>query len=134
MTTLLEPSANHNGRQPTTKAQLVVIGNGMAGLRAVEEILACNGGQLFDITVFGDEPYGNYNRILLSNVLAGADDTSEIYLNPIDWYTDNDVDLRAGVRVVRIDRFARVVQANDGTAMRYDRLIIATGSRSFFPP
>ena len=84
--------------------------------------------------MFGDEPYGNYNRILLSNVLAGADDTDEIYLNPIDWYTDNDVDLRAGVRVVRIDRFARIVHANDGTSMRYDRLIIATGSRSFFPP
>ncbi|MDT5049373.1 MAG: nitrite reductase large subunit [Mycobacterium sp.] len=134
MTTLLQTSpTDHNG-QPTTKAQLVVIGNGMAGVRAVEEILSRNGREVFDITVFGDEPYGNYNRILLSNVLAGADDTAEIYLNPIDWYTDNDVDLRAGVRVVRIDRFARIVQANDGTAMRYDRLIIATGSRSFFPP
>jgi nitrite reductase (NADH) large subunit len=134
MTSLQETSpTDHNG-QPTTKAQLVVIGNGMAGVRAVEEILSRNGRELFDITVFGDEPYGNYNRILLSNVLAGSDDTAEIYLNPIDWYTDNDVDLRAGVRVVRVDRFARVVQANDGTAMRYDRLIIATGSRSFFPP
>jgi nitrite reductase (NADH) large subunit len=134
MTTLREPSANHNGRQLTTKARLVVIGNGMAGVRAVEEILTRNGRDLFDITVFGDEPYGNYNRILLSNVLAGADDTDEIYLNPIDWYTDNDIDLRAGVRVVRVDRFARILQANDGTSMRYDRLIIATGSRSFFPP
>jgi nitrite reductase (NADH) large subunit len=134
MTTLLETSPTDGSSQPTTKAQLVVIGNGMAGVRAVEEILSRNGADLFDITVFGDEPYGNYNRILLSNVLAGSDDTAEIYLNPIDWYTDNDVDLRAGVRVVRVDRFARVVQANDGTAMRYDRLIIATGSRSFFPP
>jgi nitrite reductase (NADH) large subunit len=134
MTTLLQTSPTDHNEQPTTKAQLVVIGNGMAGVRAVEEILSRNGRELFDITVFGDEPYGNYNRILLSNVLAGADDTAEIYLNPIDWYTDNDVDLRAGVRVVRIDRFARIVQANDGTAMRYDRLIIATGSRSFFPP
>ena len=134
MTTLRETSAAHNGRRPTTKAQLVVIGNGMAGVRAVEEILSRGGGDLFDIIVFGDEPYGNYNRILLSNVLAGADDTDEIFLNPIDWYTDNDIDLRAGVRVVRVDRFARIVQANDGTSMRYDRLIIATGSRSFFPP
>src|ERR1700742_5087105 len=133
MTEVLQPSAPSNGR-PTMKARLVVIGNGMAGVRAVEEILTRNGRDLLDITVFGDEPYGNYNRILLSNVLAGADDTEEIYLNPIDWYTDNDIDLRAGVRVVRIARFARIVQANDGTSMRYDQLIIATGSRTFFPP
>ncbi|KUI40197.1 nitrite reductase large subunit NirB [Mycobacterium sp. GA-2829] len=113
---------------------LVVIGNGMAGVRAIEEVLARGGAELFDITVFGDEPYGNYNRILLSNVLAGSDDTSEIYLNPVDWYTDNGIDLRAGVRVVRIDRYARLVQADDGTMLRYDELIIATGSRSFFPP
>ena len=119
---------------PATKLKLVVIGNGMAGARTLEEILGRGGGDRFDVTVFGDEPYGNYNRILLSNVLAGKDDTSEIYLNPLDWYSDNDIDLRAGVRVVRIDRFARVVHADDGTSMRYDRLLIATGSRSFFPP
>jgi nitrite reductase (NADH) large subunit len=119
---------------PTDKAKLVVIGNGMAGARALEEILRRGGGDLFDVTVFGDEPYGNYNRILLSNVLAGIEDTAEIYLNPLDWYTENDIDLRAGVRVVRVDRFARVVHADDGTAMHYDRLVIATGSRSFFPP
>ncbi|WP_019928505.1 nitrite reductase large subunit NirB [Nocardia sp. BMG111209] len=116
------------------KPRLVVIGNGMAGARAVEEILARGGAEQFTITVFGDEPYGNYNRILLSNVLAGSDDTSEIYLNPLDWYADNGIDLRAGVRAVRLDRFARIVHADDGTALRYDRLIIATGSRSFFPP
>jgi len=132
--TLLETSSIDGGTQPIAKLRLIVVGNGMAGVRAIEEILSRSGGQLFDITVFGDEPYGNYNRILLSNVLAGTDDTAEIYLNPKDWYTDNDVDLRAGVRVVRIDRFARVVHADDGTSMRYDRLIIATGSRSFFPP
>ncbi|BBZ08183.1 nitrite reductase [NAD(P)H] [Mycolicibacterium doricum] len=113
---------------------LVVVGNGMAGVRAIEEILARGGGDLFQITVFGDEPYGNYNRILLSNVLAGSDDSSEIYLNPMDWYTDNRIDLRAGVRVVKIDRFARLVHADDGTVLHYDHLILATGSRSFFPP
>src|SRR3984893_17811681 len=112
MTTLLQTSPTDHNEQPTTKAQLVVIGNGMAGVRAVEEILNRNGSNLFDITVFGDEPYGKTIRGLLSNVLAGADDTDEIYLNPIDWYADNDVDLRAGVRVVRIDRFARIVQGN----------------------
>ncbi|MDP9094922.1 MAG: nitrite reductase large subunit NirB [Actinomycetota bacterium] len=118
----------------TAKARLIVIGNGMAGARTLEEILRRGGGEQFEVTVFGDEPYGNYNRILLSNVLAGIENTAEIYLNPIDWYTDNNVDLRAGVRVVRIDRYARVVHTDDGTAMHYDRLIIATGSRSFFPP
>jgi nitrite reductase (NADH) large subunit len=117
--------------------RLVVVGNGMAGVRAIEEILARGGGELFDITVFGDEPYGNYNRILLSNVLAGSqviNDQEGIYLNALDWYRDNDIDLRAGVRVVRIDRYARLVQADDGTVTRYDNLIVATGSRSFFPP
>jgi len=112
-------------------AKLVVVGNGMAGARALEEILRRGGGERFDITVFGDEPYGNYNRILLSNVLAGIEDTSEIYLNPVGWYAENSIDLRAGVRVVRIDRFTRLVQADDGTSMHYDRLVIATGSRSF---
>ena len=130
--TLLDESPTFT-RTPTAKAKLVVIGNGMAGARAVEEIVRRGGGDLFDVTIFGAEPYGNYNRILLSNVLAGIEDTAEIYLNPIHWYAENNIDLRAGVRVVRIDRFARVVQAADGTSMHYDRLLIATGSRSFFP-
>src|SRR6478752_4217300 len=124
-----------NGHAPSTaKARLVVVGNGMAGIRAIEDVLARGGGEKFDITVFGDEPYGNYNRILLSNVLAGSDDPAEIYLNALDWYADNHIDLRAGVRVVRIDAFAHIVHADDGTSMRYDKLILATGSRSFFPP
>src|SRR6478735_420655 len=117
----------------TAKARLVVVGNGMAGIRAIEDVLARGGGEKFDITVFGDEPYGNYNRILLSNVLAGNDDPAEIYLNALDWYTEHSIDLRAGVRVVRVDTFAHVVHADDGTRMGYDKLILATGSRSFFP-
>ena len=91
--------------------RLVVVGNGMAGVRAIEEILARGGGEKFDITVFGDEPYGNYNRILLSNVLAGKDDPREIYLNALDWYTDNGIDLRAGVRVVRLDTYVENLPA-----------------------
>ncbi|TQM37016.1 nitrite reductase large subunit NirB [Pseudonocardia cypriaca] len=117
-----------DGRQ-----HLVVIGNGMAGARAVEEILERGGAERFRITMFGDEPYGNYNRIMLSHVLAG-EDAEEIYLNPLGWYADNDITLYAGVRVVRIDRFSRKVFANDGTILGYDKLIIATGSRTFFPP
>ncbi len=112
---------------------LVVIGNGMAGARAVEEILARGGGGQFRITMFGDEPYGNYNRIMLSHVLAG-EESDEIYLNPLEWYAENDITLHAGVRVVRVDRFARKVFADDGTVLSYDKLIIATGSRTFFPP
>ena len=113
--------------------ELVVVGNGMAGARVVEEILARGGGERFRITVFGDEPYGNYNRIMLSHVLAG-DGADEIYLNPLDWYAENDVTLHAGVRVVRVDRFADKVFGNDGTVLGYDKLIIATGSRPFIPP
>ena len=132
MTTLAQPETN--GRPSTALAKLVVVGNGMAGARAVEEILARGGNERFAITVFGDEPYGNYNRILLSNVLAGSDDAGEIYLNPLDWYAQNNIELRAGVRVVRVDPFAHLVYADDGTTVRYDKLILATGSRSFFPP
>ncbi|MGH3567763.1 MAG: nitrite reductase large subunit NirB [Pseudonocardia sp.] len=115
------------------REDLIVIGNGMAGARVVEEILARGGAQRFRITMFGDEPYGNYNRIMLSHVLAG-DGADEIYLNPVEWYAENDVTLHAGVRVVRIDRFARKVFADDGAVLAYDKLIIATGSRTFFPP
>ncbi|MGE2730438.1 nitrite reductase large subunit NirB [Mycolicibacterium vaccae] len=118
--------------------RLVVVGNGMAGIRALEEVLARQErgttAEPFDITVFGDEPYGNYNRILLSNVLAGVEDPSVIYLNAMDWYADHGIDLRAGVRVVRLDTFAHLVHADDGTTLHYDKLILATGSRSFFPP
>lgn len=132
--TTLQLAADRNGESPTGRSTLVVVGNGMAGARAIEEILSRRGGERFEVTVFGDEPYGNYNRILLSNVLAGADDTSEIFLNPVDWYADNHINLRAGVRVVRIDRFAHLVYADDGTVVKYDKLVLATGSRSFFPP
>ena len=117
-----------------TRQRLVVIGNGMAGARTVEEILARGGGELFDITVFGDEPYGNYNRILLSGVLSGQSETSDIFINPLDWYTDNDIELRAGARVTHVDRAAHMVYADDGTCAPYDKLIVATGSRPFVPP
>ncbi|MGH3771608.1 MAG: nitrite reductase large subunit NirB [Pseudonocardiaceae bacterium] len=121
--------------EPAPRRELVVIGNGMAGARVVEEILARKGGEQFRITMFGEEPYGNYNRIMLSSVLAdGGSDPEEIFLNPLSWYGENGITLRAGVRVVRIDRFARVVFADDGSIVRYDKLIIATGSRTFFPP
>ena len=114
------------------RTRLVVIGNGMAGARTVEEILARGGD--FDITMFGDEPYGNYNRIMLSNVLAGVEDESGIFLNDLSWYADNGITLHTGTRIERIDRFAKRVYAEDGTETPYDKLIIATGSRAFVPP
>jgi nitrite reductase (NADH) large subunit len=114
------------------RQRLVVIGNGMAGARTVEEILARGGD--FDITMFGDEPYGNYNRIMLSNVLAGVEDESGIFLNDLSWYADNGITLHAGVRIERIDRFAKMVYATDGTSTGYDKLIIATGSSAWVPP
>ena len=119
---------------PPTLRKLVVIGNGMAGARTVEEILARDGAQQFAITMFGDEPYGNYNRIMLSHVLAGEEEDDAIFLNSLSWYDENGITLNAGVRVTRIDRFAKVVFADDGTVTPYDELIIATGSRSFLPP
>ena len=107
----------------------MVIGNGMAGARTVEEILARGGAEQFAITMFGDEPYGNYNRIMLSHVLSGEETDDDIFLNTLDWYDENDITLHAGVRVTRIDRFAKVVFADDGSVTPYDQLIIATGSR-----
>src|SRR4051794_32765482 len=107
------------------KRKLVVIGNGMAGARAVEEVLARGGAGMFDITMFGDEPYGNYNRILLSNILSAIQDSSEIFLNPLDWYAENGITLHAGSPVTEIDRYAKLVQAADGTRAPYDVLLIA---------
>ena len=118
----------------SAKKKLIVVGNGMAGARTVEEILACGGGAQFEITVFGEEPYGNYNRILLSNVLNGSQDSSEIFLNGLSWYKDNSIDLRAGVRADVIARPHKAVHCDDGNWYPYDKLIIATGSRPSIPP
>lgn len=117
-----------------TKQKLVVVGNGMAGARAVEEVLARGGAAMFDIVMFGAEPYGNYNRILLSNILSGQQDASEIFMNPLDWYADNGITLHAGETVTAIDRAARIVTSDTGTREPYDVLLIATGSRAFIPP
>lgn len=134
MTTAVTGYVRESEPDREVRRKLVVIGNGMAGARTVEEILARGGGEQFDITVFGDEPYGNYNRILLSGVLSGQSDTTDIFINPLDWYADNDVELRAGARVTHVDRDAHLVFADDGTCASYDKLIVATGSRPFVPP
>ncbi len=113
------------------KQRLVVIGNGMAGMRTVEELLAAAPDQ-YDITVFGAEPYGNYNRIMLSAVLAGDKTIEDIVINDRQWYLDHGITLHAGAdkAVVGINRKARSVTAKDGTVAAYDRLLIATGSQA----
>ena len=115
------------------KMKLVMIGNGMAGVRTLEE-LRKYAPDLYDITVFGAEPHGNYNRILLSPVLSGEMTLPEIMLNDLDWYRDNEITLHAGKKVTNIDRVHRVVVAEDGTEAEYDRLLIATGSSPFILP
>ena len=120
-------------RREGGRPKLVVVGNGMAGMRTVEELLKL-APDLYDITVFGAEPHPNYNRILLSPVLAGEMTVADIVLNPLQWYADNNIGLHTGKPVVRIDRTARKVVAEDGTEEEYDRLLLATGSVPFVPP
>jgi len=113
--------------------RLVVVGNGMAGMRVVEDLLqiAPTG---YQITVFGAEPHPNYNRILLSPVLAGEKRIDEIILNPLEWYRDKGVTLHTNDPVVAIDRIRRVVRSRSGVIVPYDRLLIATGSNPVILP
>ncbi len=122
---------------PHPKMKLVLIGNGMAGVRTLEELLKI-APDLYDITVFGSEPHPNYNRILLSPVLAGEQTLDEIVLNDWSWYSDNQIDLHTGWTVTEVDRVQRQVHARNaqGEVMTaaYDRLVIATGSNPFILP
>jgi len=124
-----EPFESSGGARP----KLVVVGNGMAGMRTVEHLLEL-APDLYDITVFGAEPHPNYNRILLSPVLAGEQTVADIILNDRDWYAANGIRLHLGKKVARIDRVRRVVEAEDGTTEPYDRLLLATGSSPVMLP
>src|SRR5579884_855465 len=118
----------------THKQRLVVIGNGMAGARFIEDVIARQGNERFDIVVFGDEPYGNYNRILLSGVLAGTHNAQDIFMNPLAWYKENNVTLHCGSPVTRIDTVEKMVYAEkNAIAEPYDKLVIATGSTPAIP-
>ena len=110
-----------------------MVGNGMAGVRTLEELIKV-APDLYDISVFGAEPHPNYNRILLSPVLAGEQTLDEIVLNSWDWYTDNHITLHAGKKVIEVDRIRRIVRADDGTEEEYDRLLMCTGSNPFILP
>jgi len=115
------------------RERLVVVGNGMAGCRAVEEILARDADR-FAITIFGAEPRVNYNRIMLSPVLAGEKQFDDIVINTAEWYVENDITLVSGDPVVAIDRAAQRVTSASGRIEAYDRLLIATGSEPFIIP
>jgi nitrite reductase (NADH) large subunit len=116
------------------KERLVIIGNGMAGGRLTEEVVAGGGADLFDIVVFGEEPHGNYNRILLSSVLAGSHRPEDIFIHPLSWYEQNGINLHSGVKAGWIDRISKAVYAPGGLVEPYDKLVIATGSSPYLPP
>ncbi len=116
---------------------LVFAGNGMSGVACAEALIQ-NGqifksGQIFDITIFGEEPHANYDRTLLSSVLAGERDIDSIILNDIGWYQEHGIRTRLGIRVEEIDRLNRAVRSSDGDWTSYDKLILATGSSPEIP-
>jgi nitrite reductase (NADH) large subunit len=115
------------------KRRLVVVGNGMAGMRVVEELLK-HSPDAYEIVVFGSEPHGNYNRILLSPVLAGEKKADEIFLHSLEWYAEHGVTLHVSDPVVSIDRRKRTVKSQRGVEVTYDRLLLATGSQPIMLP
>jgi nitrite reductase (NADH) large subunit len=116
------------------RRHLVVIGNGMAGMRTVEELLKLPGGGRYRITVFGAEPHVNYNRIMLSSVLAGDKTVDEIVINSREWYDENGITLITSDPVTKIDRRDKSVTSASGLTVHYDRLLISTGSKPVAPP
>ena len=128
---LLPPDAGADGGSGG-KLRLVVVGNGMAGMRTVEELLKVAPDR-YDIEVFGAEPHGNYNRIMLSPVLSGEKEFDDILLHPPAWYAEHGVTLHAGDPVTAIDRTGRCVTSRSGVVVSYDRLLLATGSLPAVP-
>lgn len=115
------------------KRKLVMIGNGMAGVRCIEEIMKRNK-DLFEITIIGDEPHPNYNRIMLSNVLQGKTSFNEININDWDWYKENQIKLFTNEKVTKISANEKVIETEKGQRISYDELILATGSSAFILP
>ncbi|PYU74740.1 MAG: hypothetical protein DMG49_04275 [Acidobacteria bacterium] len=112
--------------------RLVVVGNGMAGVACVEQIL--KHAPKFEITIFGDETHVNYNRILLSSVLAGEKAANEIQLNGLEWYEKHGIELRLGVRITDVAAERKTVTGDDGSITSFNKLLIATGSTPLIPP
>jgi nitrite reductase (NADH) large subunit len=115
------------------KKKLVLVGNGMAGVKTIEEILKLSR-ESFEITIFGAEPHPNYNRILLSKVLQGDTAVKDITLNDWDWYTENNIQLFTNETVIKVDSKRKVVITDLGRIEPYDELILATGSVPFILP
>ncbi|MHB8481884.1 MAG: nitrite reductase large subunit NirB [Nitrospiria bacterium] len=130
----LEKKRRLNLKNPEdkSKSKLVVVGNGMAGIAAVEQILALHGG--FEIAVYGAEPFVNYNRILLSDVLSGKKKPEETYLNNREWYEKNGIALYVNQKITAIDPAAKTVLNDQGGEISFDKLLLATGSNPFIPP
>ena len=120
------------GGMEDAKKKLVLIGNGMAGVRAIEEVLKVSN-EAFEITIFGSEPHPNYNRILLSKVLQGDTNVEDITLNDWNWYQENNITLYTNETVTSIDS-VKEVATNSGRVESYDELILATGSLPFILP
>jgi nitrite reductase (NADH) large subunit len=116
-----------------TRERLLIVGNGMAGIRAVEEVLARTS-DLYAITMFGAEPHPSYSRLMLSPVLAGEKTFSEIVTHDREWYARSQVTLHSGVAVSAIHADARILVTDDGRSFAYDKLILATGSNPFLLP
>jgi assimilatory nitrate reductase electron transfer subunit len=112
---------------------VVVVGNGMAGARFVQELIDRDLDRRLQVTVVGDEPGGAYNRMQLSNVLAGVRGLDGITLASVAWYAEQGVTLRCAISVVDVDRAARNVQLEDGSVLPYDVLVLATGSAAVLP-
>ncbi|MBH0154343.1 Nitrite reductase [NAD(P)H] [Staphylococcus aureus] len=115
------------------KQKLVMIGNGMAGIRTIEEILE-RANDLYDITVIGKEPYPNYNRIMLSNILQNKMTVEETIMNPYEWYEEHGIELITNDPVIEVDRANQSVTTANGIEVSYDKLIFATGSKAFVIP
>jgi nitrite reductase (NADH) large subunit len=128
----IDLTARRAAGRSAEKQRLVLVGNGMAGMRTVEELLAIAPDR-YRIEVFGAETHGNYNRVLLSPVLAGEKQIEDIMLHPLSWYAENGVTLHRDDPVVEIDRSRGCVVSRRGTESFYDRLLIATGSTPALP-
>lgn len=116
-----------------TRRRLAIIGNGMATCRLLDELERRDGFCQFDVSVFGEEPLGSYNRILLNRVLQGGD-VSEITTKPQEWYADNGVRYFGGTKVTRLSHAAKRLWTGDDAEHTFDQAVFATGSVPLIPP
>lgn len=114
------------------KEKLVVIGNGMSGLRTIEDLLELTNDK-YNITIYGDEPYFNYNRIMLSYILSNEKTFEDTIINHHSWYEQNNITLNKGDKVISINKEEKTITSASGKVESYDKLLIATGSLAFIP-